>query len=520
MTATAVAERPFLGNQRPTFEWCPDAYASSGPETVEFARRNGVILDDWQDHLLDCSLKEDQFGRWVNNEVCLIVPRQNGKTEIIIARELSGMFVFNEKLIIHSAHQQRTSNDAFERMKTVIESNPDLDKRVMQIHRSKGEEGFILKITHEDKATRCEECTVRDRDFHIARLRYMARTGGGGRGFTKADVVVLDEAMILDTAPIAALLPIMATQPQWQVWYCGSQGDRKLPTESRVLGGVRRRGYRREPGLYLAEWSAHLKHGKDCPTGDDGKPVDPLDVRGDPRTWAKTNPAAGIRISEAFLRRMIVGGAMAVWDADREFLGVGDYPTDEGWSLVGESLWKSLEDARSRRVGGYAVGISIAYDQSQASVSIAGKNADGLWHWEWLRTRAGTAWLPDWCKRLKATKPPSLFVMQGKAPNVEDVREAVGKKMLYTPSTVEYPAWCAKMYQILTETQDARHPDQPTLTNALKFVERKEYPGGTFVWREDNTTGDVTPWSALTLAVGGIIVKGTKRKSRPMVAAG
>jgi hypothetical protein len=515
---SATLLEPFVGNPRPTFEWCPDAYASSGPEVVEFAGRQGVILFDWQDHILGGAMGEDSSGMWACNEVVLIVPRQNGKTEIIIARELSGLFVFNEKLIIHSAHQQRTSNDAFERMKTVIESNPDLDKRVVQIHRSKGEEGFILKITHDAKATRCAECAVRDRDWHIARLRYMARSGSGGRGFTKADTIILDEAMILDTAPIAALLPIMATQPQWQVWYCGSQGDRKLPYESRVLGGVRRRGYRKESGLYMAEWAAHLKHDKTCPT-ENGKPVDKLDVRGDRRTWMKTNPSAGLLINESFLRKMIVGGAMSVWDADREWLGVGDYPSDEGWSLVGESLWESLQDNTSKRVGGYAVGISTARDGSVTSISMAAKNRDGLWHWEWLRTRPGMTWVPEWCKRLKASKPPVLFVMHGKSPIYTDVETAVGKKLLHAPDTTEYPSWCAKMLSHMTETHDARHIGQATLTAALKHVQRKEYPSGSMVWNEEDTTGDVTPWVALTLAMGGVLLKGTKTKSRPMVAA-
>ena len=513
-----TALEPFVGNQRPTFEWCPPAYGSSGPEIVEFAARQGVVLFDWQHYILNGSMGEDPSGMWIANEVCLIVPRQNGKTEIIIARELAGLFVFGEKLIIHSAHQQRTSNDAFTRMKTVIESNPDLDRRVMQIHRSKGEEGFILRITHDSKATRCEECTVRDRDWHEARLRYMARSGSGGRGFTKADTIILDEAMILDNAPIAALLPIMATQPQWQVWYCGSQGDRKLPYESRVLGAVRRRGFRREPGLYMAEWAAHLKHDKTCPT-ENGRPTDKLDVRGDRRTWMKTNPSAGRLISETFLRKMIVGGAMSVWDADREFLSVGDYPADEGWNLVAESLWESLQDKDSKRVGGYAVGIATARNGSVTSVSVAGKNREGNWHWEWLRTRPGMAWVPEWCKRLKASKPPVLFVVHGKNPIYADVEAAVGKKLVHAPSTVEYPAWCAKMLSIMTETADARHIGQPTLATSLKHVERKEYPSGAMVWNEEDTTGDVTPWVALTLATGGVLLKGTAAKRKPMMAA-
>jgi hypothetical protein len=64
----------------------------------------GLHLDEWQQNVIIGSLGEVRPGKWAAFEVGAVVPRQNGKGSILEARELAGMFLFDEKLIIHSAH--------------------------------------------------------------------------------------------------------------------------------------------------------------------------------------------------------------------------------------------------------------------------------------------------------------------------------------------------------------------------------------------------------------------------------
>jgi len=56
----------------------------------------------------------------------------------------TGLFLFGERLIIHSAHQFDTSKEAFNRILMLIENAPDLDKEVARVSRSHGEEGVEL----------------------------------------------------------------------------------------------------------------------------------------------------------------------------------------------------------------------------------------------------------------------------------------------------------------------------------------------------------------------------------------
>src|SRR5205823_6021141 len=141
-------------------------------------------------------------GRWAAFEVGLVVSRQNGKGGILEARELAGVTEFGERLLIHSAHQFDTSMEAFLRMENLIEEAGlvgELRKRG-GVSRSHGAEGFSFR--------------------NGARLRYRTRTKGGGRGFS-ADLIVLDEAMILQESSLAALLPTLSARENPQVWYTG-----------------------------------------------------------------------------------------------------------------------------------------------------------------------------------------------------------------------------------------------------------------------------------------------------------
>jgi hypothetical protein len=94
--------------------------------------------------ILRHSLGERPDGKWAAFEVGLNVPRQNGKGSILEARELAGLFLLGERLIIHSAHEFATSLEAFQRLLALIEGTPDLSRRVKRVSRAHGEEGIEL----------------------------------------------------------------------------------------------------------------------------------------------------------------------------------------------------------------------------------------------------------------------------------------------------------------------------------------------------------------------------------------
>ena len=71
---------------------------------------------------------ETAAGRWAAFEVGLIVPRQNGKGSILEALELAALFLADPDapppLILHSAHEFKTSAEHFRRVRDLIEATP------------------------------------------------------------------------------------------------------------------------------------------------------------------------------------------------------------------------------------------------------------------------------------------------------------------------------------------------------------------------------------------------------------
>src|SRR5690349_23210145 len=98
-----VGER--VGSQVPpaSHYWVPPYTNDLGDKAMWFLNAIGFHLDEWQELVLRDWLKMDDNGKWAAEEACLLVPRQNGKTAIIEARELVGLYIIGEKLCLHTS---------------------------------------------------------------------------------------------------------------------------------------------------------------------------------------------------------------------------------------------------------------------------------------------------------------------------------------------------------------------------------------------------------------------------------
>jgi hypothetical protein len=220
-----LAER--LGVQVPQIVHLPpDVHSlAAAEEAIELADAYGVAdghpLSESQKFTLRAGLGERSDGSWAATAVADFKPRQGGgKTDTIAARELAGLILFGERLQIHTAHEFPTANESFLRVVAVFEAWDDLRRRVARIRYANGEQGIEL--------------------LSGQRLKYRARTGGSGRGFAKADLVVYDEAQHLQGEHVAASGPARLSNPNSQSWYAGSGG---LST-SLVAWRMRRRALR------------------------------------------------------------------------------------------------------------------------------------------------------------------------------------------------------------------------------------------------------------------------------------
>ncbi|MGW3595002.1 terminase [Streptomyces sp. NPDC005167] len=491
----AVApDTPLRGSQTPRILTVPQTcLSSSGQEAVELAALAGLKLDPWQQFVLDKGLGERPDGQWSAFEVAVNVPRQNGKGGIIEARELAGLFLLGEKLILHSAHEFKTSIVAFRRIEQLIMGCPDLRKRVLRVRKTTGEEAIEL-VTGQV-------------------LRFLARSGGSGRGFT-GDCNVLDEAMILGDDAMGALMPTMSAVPNPQIWYLGSAGIGSLSVQlarlrSRALAAVE--SGEPDPSLAYFEWSVdpHVPECRPSCTAHAGAD--------DPASWATANPALGIRISEEHVRneRLSMGGSGIF---ERERLGVGDYPSDgaDAWQVIGEDAWRSLAAAESHPEaraddgsilpGRVAFSIDMTPERSHAAIAVAGAWRGGT-HVEVVDHRPGTGWVLERAKALQERWKPRAWIVDNGGPAgslIKDLEEELGVEIV-RPKAREVAAAAGQFFDAVTD-QSISHHDQAPLATALAGAQKRPL-GDAWAWARRGVGVDISPLVAVTLAKWGLGVE-------------
>jgi hypothetical protein len=441
------------GAQRPRVSSHPSYRSSAGTEAIELARMAGLLLDDWQQHVLEVALGERADGKWASFEVGMIVGRQNGKGAVLEARELAGLFLFGEQLILHSAHEFKTAQEAFRRVLALIQNTPDLDKLVARVRTSHGEEGVELKSG--------------------ARLRFVARSTGSGRGFS-GDLVILDEAYNLPGSAMGALLPTMAARPNPQVWYASSAGKE----DSEVLARVRDRGAEGKAGrLAYFEWSA------------------PADADLDDRAgWVSANPGLGIRIEPEFVEAE--RAALPEVEFARERLGIwADGRRD---AAIDRALWGSLADTECQDRSPVAFAVEINQERTKASITAAIKRGDGLVQLESIDYRPGTAWLLDRLAALNADWKPVGIALNPSAPagSLIPGLQALGIEPVLVTGREEVQA-CGAFYDALVDRK-VRHGNQGAMNIAVEQATKRPV-GDAWVWHR-RSAADIGPLNGATLA--------------------
>ena len=448
----------------------PVAAVSSGAvEAIELAASAGLILDEWQCFALDVALGERADGKWAAFEVGMIVPRQNGKGSILEARELAGLFLFGERLILHSAHEFKTAAEAFLRVKALVDNTDDLRRKVKQIRTSHGDEGIEL--------------------LDGARLRFVARSRGSGRGFS-GDCVILDEAFNLGAEAMGALLPTLSAKPNPQIWYTSS-----APMAGSVqLHAVRRRALAGgSPRLAFMEWS-----------------IDPdVDRVDDPGSWAKANPSFGIRIGEEFVRAEI--DAMPAPEFARERLGVPDPEPSVDPPLFPLADWNRLADPTSEFGGKVAFSVAVSPGAESAAIAMVGFRPDGMPHVELVDYRPGVDWLPARRAELDSKVRAKVWVRDPSGPAVELVgkfRDLKGRESTEAATRL-LSAVAEGSFRWLCDERLAG-----ALSTAVVGARRRDVGDGVWKWSRVGSDVDISTIEAMTLALWAAPLVA---KSRPVL---
>lgn len=450
--------------QRPRVLVEPADIASTavGEDTVELAAHAGLVLDEWQSADLRLMMAERPDGTWAAKQFAEVVARQNGKGSILEARELGGLFLVRESLILHTAHLAVTSAAGFNRLLGLIENTPDLDRMIKRVSRSTQDMSIETKLG--------------------SKVVFRTRTKGGGRGLS-APCVILDEAMYLWWVQMSALMPTLASFPNWQIIYASSAGE----AESEVLHGVRRSALRGDdPTLALCEYSAA--------PGDDPSA---------PETWAKANPSLCRRIGLEYVGKE--HALMPAGEFARERLTIFDPDGSEAgsWSVVGSEAWAAAADEGSSIVSQVALAVEVDRDRSRAVVAAAGRNEAGLFHVELVECRDGVDWVVGRVAQIMAGHDDvAVVAVDPGGPAGFLIGPLTEAGVTVEPVSARGAAQACGLFAASAASGGIAHLDQPELSDAVRRATRRE-SGDVWYWKR---TGDDESIQliACTLALGQV----------------
>lgn len=499
-----------------------------GPDVADLSAQAYFPPDAQQQLALDLIFGRREDGLSAAFEIAAIVGRQNMKSGLFKQCCLGWLYLFDERLVVYSAHEFTTAMELFKDMENLVTGSDMLRRQTKRIIRNHGEEGI--------------ETTTG------ARLSFKTRTKGGGRGLS-ARKVILDEAYALRAMHMGALLPTLSAQPDPQVLYGSAAGM----ADSDVLRDLRdrgRAGEKSDPRLAYLEWCAPdpeiaCDAGKGCTHSKTavGCGCDK------PRYWRMANPTIGDRMTVEYVtseRR-----AMPVDEFCRERMGWWDDPATGGrpmnlndWYERGDK--GSTPDSDSL----LALAIDVAPDASVAAIALAGWvkdpapdplrgedmplaqrwDAEHLVHVELVEHLPGTAWLMDRLMGIVDRQKPCVVVIDPagaagafekqlrhegfvtRAKDEPNPRLMPGERLMLVASSRDYAQGCGALVAAVASGR-LRHPDQSPLNVAAEAGRSRDVAQA---WAWDSEQGqDITPLVAVTLAKLGLDVYGKRAKPTP-----
>lgn len=385
-----------MGSQEPSVRIAPKYSESDGYDATKILSAAGYILDPWQGDVLDDWMARAPSGRWACGSAGLSVPRQNGKTGVTSGRAVTGMLMYNER-IVYTAHLQKTATETFEEIADLFETRK-LKKYVAKdgIRRAIGREQILLKSG--------------------ARIKFLARTRSGGRG-QHGDLLIFDEAQELTDDQQASFLPAISASLNPQTIYLGTPPTPE--SVGTVFRDIRQKVFdKRTKKTAWTEFS-----------------VPEIGDVSDKKRWAATNPALGRRILIETIEAELE--AMSPDTFARERLGwwapiiikAEDY-------VLNADAWNKCRSEEKKPDGKTAYGIKFSPDGVEVALCGAVCPPEGPARISMIARRPtaeGNQWLADWLNA--RSKRACCVVIDGRN-GVEALIEKIRSEWTYKGSIV------------------------------------------------------------------------------------
>jgi len=490
---------PVVDSVTPAYFWVPDHAGTHGDEILDFNKQCGLTFDPEQELAINAMACHDKQGNWVAGEVCIIEPRQNGKTmRIVLPLTLADLFLFPPDEMMHTAHRFPTARKTFEAMKRIIDGNYDLRREVAKITSSHGQESILL--------------------HNGAMLMFIARSEVGGRGLG-GKRVDFDEAFAVQSNQLGALVPTMAARPNSQLVYSSSAGLAR----SDALRAIRDRGRKmNDPGLVYIEFCAPGSWKETgCASQNCNHLITTEGCSLDKMDFAKqANPALNRRITPAKIEMM--RRSMTASEFGREIFGWWDEVEAIDAVPIKKEEWDECRDIHSKIVGSIVIAFDVSPDRRTACISVAGYNSNRAIHAELIKYERGTNWVVPELLRLKRSHTLLAASMPGNVRKPLIICDPSGPAASLIPSlnknridpylttAREMGSACGGLQDAVTEgRKEFVHIGQQQVDLAILSASKRTLGDGAWAFGRKlsaNVDVDICPATTIALARWGVTV--------------
>ena len=372
---------PRYGNQHPTSSFSLPYKVTFGDEAASIYAETTKTLLEWQVLLLRDMMAVNDDGLWTHTKIGYSVPRRNGKTEIVLARELYAITKAGER-VLHTAHRTTTSHSSAVKLAAALD-----EMGYTEVLRLKKGEHYEKCYTFQ-KQLGLEVIKILDDGGGVVSFRTRSGKGGLGEGF---DLLIVDEAQEYTIEHESALKYVVSDSQNPQTIMCGTpptavSSGTVFPTfRDDTLG-------QKNQDAMWAEWGVEQK--TDC---------------NDVEAWYLTNPSLGYILTERKIRTEIGGDEDSIIDFNIQRLGWWIKYNQK--SAISEKEWCDLEvNEVPKAASGLCVGVKYGIDGTNVAVSIAFKSEDDRIFVEGIDCRA-VRQNPDWIVAfIKKVNPASIVI--------------------------------------------------------------------------------------------------------------
>jgi hypothetical protein len=432
-----------------------------GPAVARVAHALGTPLMPWQRYVADVGGEVDERGRFRYSLCIVTVPRQSGKTTLMLAQSVQRCLMRPHARAWHTAQTGQHARKKFYELADTVTTSPMKDLVAGKPRRSAGSEAL--------------------RFLNGSELRPHPPTRDSLHG-EQGDHNDIDEAWAYDELQGAdvmqAIRPTHATRPGAQTWVFSTRGDRS----STWFHNLIEQGYAGLPGVALFDFGIP----------DHADPTD-LDV------IERHHPAVGYTIEREFLAAEQAGMS----DKPGEFArAYGNRQTGAAERVIGLEPWEAARDDNPLPAGRPAYGIAVSGDGAQGALFAAVLDERGRPRVEVVEQRPGRSWLVERVLALLDSGQGVAVDRKGPAAPVADRLELAGVELL-TITGSDAAAGCQDFYDRVTDPTGPRllHRSHEALDDAIDTAERRFIGDGGWLWKRNPTSA---PLEAATLAAWAV----------------